>query len=193
MILLDGCAQIPKESVALNVKVGQAIVDKHRAYLNLLDRYFENRRSQIDEAIYQRYLPEYLTNIREGLRSAGENPDVFTGAMVADILHDVNGKRDQMQSELEKVRVKLVDRINADHLVVLQGNAAVTAILQSAVDVQEGGRSAVETIVRPFAPPFDVDEFESKFDKFLKDAGDTSKRASDFYNTVKSLLTDGGK
>ncbi|MHC4343504.1 MAG: hypothetical protein ACYSUP_02325 [Planctomycetota bacterium] len=193
MFVFGGCAHIHKESVALNVKVGHSIVDKHRAYLGLLNRYFENRRAQIDKAILQSYLPSYMTNIREELRNAGENPDVFTGAMVSDIVQDVIEKRDQMQSELEKVKGELVDRINGDYLVVVQGNATVTAILQSAVDVRDAGKSAVETVARPFAPRFDLDEFESKFDDFLKDAGDATKATSDLYNSVKPLLTEGGK
>ncbi|MHC4154770.1 MAG: hypothetical protein ACYST6_07595, partial [Planctomycetota bacterium] len=67
------------------------------------------------------------------------------------------------------------------------------AILQSAVDVRDAGKSAVETVARPFAPRFDLDEFESKFDDFLKDAGDATKATSDLYNSVKPLLTEGGK
>src|SRR5437762_13851036 len=50
---LSGCASIPRESVDLSYTLGQDLESVHQSYRDLITRYFEALRAQVNNAIDQ--------------------------------------------------------------------------------------------------------------------------------------------
>lgn len=190
---MTGCATIPKESVTLSQEVGKGIVNNQRAYRNLFNRYFAQKRQQIDKVIMDKYLPNYIENIQEELRKEGEDPNSFSANMVKDIISDVIQKRDELQEDLEKTRVAIWERINKDHVLLLQANATITGLLQSAVNAKEATSSLGEAIQEATKSDFSFDEFEKLFDEHLKKAGDFLTEGISLYDTIRPIIEKKGE
>ncbi len=189
-LCITGCATIPKESVTLSQEVGKGIVENQNAYMNLFNRYFAQKRQQIDKRIMDKYLPNYISNLQKDLRDAGEDPDNFDANMIKDIISDVIHKRDELQEDLEKTRIVIWEHVSKDHLLLLQANSTITGLLQSAVDVKEATSSIGEMIQEATKSDFSFDEFEKLFDEYLKKAGDTSAEGISLYNKIIKPLID---
>lgn len=193
VMIVSSCASIPKDTVLLSKEVGKGIAENQRAYISLFNRYFNQKKKLIDQAIIDKYIPSYLANIRIELEEAGKDPSSFTAVMIKDVISDVIKKRDEMQAELEKTRIMLIERISADHELLLQANATITGLLQSAVDVKEATSALGETLVKPIKSGFDFEEFEKIFDDYLDKGAGAVGEVGKLSEKVKSLFKKGGK
>jgi len=188
LLTLGGCANIPAESVALNQEVGRGIAESRERHVNLVNVYFRAKSEQVDDWIENRYLAEYLRNIQAELKKAGQST-VLTPEQLRDVLKDVIAERDQKQADLEKTRVLLLERIETHYAGLVQANAAVTALLQSAVSVRESQGRAVGTLS---GGRVDLDVVEQKFSGYLTKAGAAADKATSLYENVKKALDKRG-
>lgn len=193
LIIASSCASIPKDTVVLSKEVGKGIAENQRAYISLFNRYFDQKKTLIDQAITEKYIPLYIANIQKGLEEAGQDPNSLGIERLKDILTDVIKKRDEMQSELEKTRILLIQRISADNELLLQANATITGLLQSAVDVKEATSALGEPLVKPLKSGFDFDEFEKIFNNYLDQGANIAGEAEKLSEKVKLLFKKGGK
>ena len=188
VLILGGCASIPKESVKLSQEVGKGIASYHEAYTNLLNEYFSQKRTVINSFILNKYLPKYMENIKSELKAAGEDPEKLHPFIVRDIVKDISEKRDKMHEELEKSRIALIDAVFKDYLLLTNANSTITGLLQSAVDVDEAASSLTGTIKTLSGNQIDFDEIETKFNEYLLDAGSLSNKNISLYENVKEIL-----
>jgi hypothetical protein len=188
ILLLPGCAGMPKQSVQLSQEVGRGIAAYHQAYTNVLNEYFVQKRGAINRFILDTYLPAYMENIMVEMELAGEDPEKLHPFMVHDVVKDVAAKRDAMQEELEKTRIALIDAVSRDYLLLIHANATITGLLQSAVDVNESAASLSGTIESVSGNQIDFDEVEAKFNEYLLDAGSFSSNSISLYESVKAML-----
>ncbi len=190
---LSGCTTIPKESVTLSQEVGKGIAENQRAYLNLFNLYFAEKKQQIDRAIIDEFLPNYIRNVQEELRKGGENPNSFDAQMVRDMIGDVIEKRDELQEDLERTKNAIWETISKDHILLLQANATITALLQSAVSLKKAA-SPMERGIKEVKKKsrFSFDEFERLFNEHLKKVGKISTKAKSLYDTMRPFIGSGG-
>lgn len=193
LMIVSSCASIPKDTVLLSKEVGKGISENQRAYISLFNRYFDQKKTLIDQAIIEKYIPLYIANIRKGLEEAGQDPNSLSTEKLKDVITDVIEKRDEMQAELEKTRIMLIERISADHELLLQANATITGLLQSAVDVKEATSALGETLVKPFKSDFDFAEFEKIFDDYLEKGAGVVGEVGKLSEKVKLLFKKGGE
>jgi hypothetical protein len=191
-LALSGCASVPKESVELSKEVGKGIAESQRSYSGLLNTYFAAKKQQVDQWIENEYLPDYLSNIQAELKKAGQ-PTTLTAQQLKDVLHDVIIERDQKQADLENTRLLLLMKSNDHYALLSQGNAGVTALLQSMVNVNEATSAATQTIKTTSGGKVDLDQIENKFNDYLKKAGAASVKATNLYDTVKSMFEKKGE
>lgn len=189
---LGGCASVPKEAVELSKEVGKGIAESQRSYTGLLNTYFASKRQQVDQWIENEYLPEYLSNIQAGLKKAGQ-PAILSPQQLRDVLHDVIAERDQKHADLENARLLLLTKSNEHYALLSQGNAGVTGLLQSMVDVKEATSSAAQTIKTVSGGKVDWEQIEKKFNGYLKNAGAASAKATNLHDTIKSALEKKGE
>lgn len=190
--VLGGCASVPKESVELSKEVGKGIAESQRSYTGLLNTYFASKKQQVDQWIENEYLQEYLSNIQAELKKAG-HPTTLSTQQLKDILRDVIVERDQKHTDLENTRLLLLTKSNEHHTLLSQGNAGVTGLLQSMVNVREATDSATQTIKTASGGKVDLEQIEKKFNDYLKKAGAASAKASNLYETIKSALEKKGE
>jgi hypothetical protein len=189
---LGGCASVPKESVELSKEVGRGIAESQRSYTGLLNTYFAAKKQQVDQWIENEYLPEYLSNIQTGLKKSGQ-PTALSVQQMRDVLRDVVMERDQKHLDLENTRMLLLTKCNEHYTLLSQGNAGVTGMLQSMVNVREATSSAMQTIKTTSGGKVDLDQIDRKFNDYLKKAGAASANETSLYNTVKSALEKKGE
>lgn len=189
---LGGCASVPKESVELSKEVGKGIDESQRSYTGLLNIYFASKKQQVDQWIENEYLPEYLSNIQAGLKKAGR-PTTLSSQQLRDVLRDVIVERDQKHTDLENTRLLLLTQSNEHYTLLSQGNAGVTGLLQSMVNVKEATSSATQTIKTASGGKVDLEQIEKKFNDYLKKAGAASGKTTNLYETIKSELEKKGE
>lgn len=192
IFVLGGCASIPKESVELSKEIGKGIAESQRSYTNLLNSYFTAKKLQVDQWIENEYLPGYLFNIQNGLKNAGLST-TLSDAKLRDVLRDVIAERDQKHTDLEKTRLLLLTKSNEHYNLLSQGNAGVTGLLQSMVDVKEATSSAAQTVKNTSGGKVDLDEIEKMFNDYLKKAGTAAAKATSLYEAAKSQLEKKGE
>lgn len=189
LLTASGCASIPKESVRLSQEVGNGISSYHESYINILNQYFAQKRALIDDAVVNRYLPRYMENLRQEMVSVGEDPEKLHPFMVRDIVQDVTTKRNEMQEELEKARLALINAVTGDYLLLTQANSIVTGILQSAVDAKEAVSSLAGTLEKGTGEKISFDKLDNRFNEYLRDASELSATGVSLYDGVKDLLS----
>ncbi|MFH1287346.1 MAG: hypothetical protein ABII25_01445 [bacterium] len=181
-MLFISCASIPKEAVVLNEEVGNSIASSHAVYLNLLNYYFEQRRKKIDKTM-GRYTESLLNNIKQ---ESGETKMPIDN--IGDIVKGISERRDKLYEELEKTRIMLIDKINKDHLLVMQANSNITAILQSAVDMDKVVGSLTTKAFKAVGVDLKLDDVSKLLDKQLDEAGKTSGEITGTYENIRSLF-----
>jgi len=191
-LALGGCASVPKESVELSKEIGKGIAESQRSYTNLLNTYFASKKQQVDQWIENEYLPEYLSNVQSELKKAGQST-TLTPQQLRDVLRDVIIERDQKHTDIEKTRILLLTKSNEHYTLLSQGNAAVTSLLQSMVDVNEAKSSATQTIKTTSGEKVDLEQIEEMFNDYLNKAGAASAKATNLYDKVKSELEKKGE
>ena len=69
-----GCATVPRESVEISQEVGKGIQESRRSQVNLLNKYFETKKAQIDLWAESEFLPAYIENILGAGQRAPAHP-----------------------------------------------------------------------------------------------------------------------
>ena len=129
-----GCATVPRESVSLSQTIGQRINATHTSYLGLLEEYFRLRRQLIDTWIRESYLSSYMKNLYKEAEKTGESINFLDPKITGEIFTTLITRRNQMQFELDKAKIVLINRINTDHEILVQANNTLRDLLASMVE-----------------------------------------------------------
>lgn len=189
ILFVSDCAHIPQESVQLNQVVGKGIADQNRAYINLLNDYFANKKKAIDDFIIATYAPALMANIRSKVKAAGDS--IIPDSISLKIVKIIIAKRDSMQLSLDRVKVEILTTAQENSMLLSNANSGVTAILQSAISVDKATKTALHSIDSLSGSKFKLSEFESTFDKYLIDMGNGSAKANDLYDKANQILKGG--
>ena len=179
-----GCTTIPKESIFVSKSIGEQIKINEISYLNLTNKYFELKSQMIDEWIRFTYLPKLIDNINKALEAKKMNP-CLNKEQIADILFKAIVKRNSMQSELEKTRIIVVEKIRNNYSNLTRANRSLTDLLKSASKVQD---LIEEKSKKHLGIEFDFEEFDKTFDKYLKQANDGTKKAEKLYEKAREFI-----
>ncbi len=141
---IGGCATVPKEVVELSYTVGEDLEAVHTSYTALIQRHFDNLRTQATTVLETRWVPAFLADFiqRGELIQSVQGPDPKM------VLEDVRDWAEVAIETIEEKRKELIDPINKDEEALLasvneafarliRANAAITAHLNSLRKVQE--------------------------------------------------------
>lgn len=192
LIVVFGCAKIPPASVELNQEVGVAIIKKHKAYVGLLDAFFDARAKQLDDFIFNILIPRYVDNLQKKLSKDKTNLNKCDSGCISykffpASLKELSKVRNKLIDDLNKTKRGILEKANEELRLVLSANAQLTALLQSAVDVQESQNRLAETVGKHIGYEVDLSALQSKFDGYLIKAGKTAKKGTDIIKTGESL------
>ena len=153
MLILAGCATVPKEVVELSYIIGQDLNAIHSSYRELIQNHFEGLRTQTNDFLDNRWIPAYI----EDFIQSGELVVMAQGADPKRVLEDVQDWADVAISEIADKKRELIDPIDNDEKEVLNSvneafiqlihaNATITAHLNSIREIKDAQDEALEAM-----------------------------------------------
>ncbi len=179
LMIFIGCASIPKSTYQVSEIIGEKIKSNEEAYLNLVDKYFEEKRDKIDMWIVRVYFPRLIDNIKKQMTTRP------TENQYEDIVGVVIEKRDEMQLELEKTRVIVIETVRTNYSELIRANKDLTQLLKSSSDLKDAIEKQVK---KTTGVKFDFDEFDKTFEGYLDTSDKAVKQTKKLYDKVEELI-----
>lgn len=183
LFLGTGCASAPRESVDLSYTLGADIEALHQSHRELIGRYFQALRDQVNDSIDRVYIPAYI------------NSFVVSGRLVQ---HAQNQRADLVEHwarlavkkiDLER-RARLQPLIDAERELLVsvddafdravRANAAITAHLNSIVKTQQSQDDLLASLR--------LKDIRQKIHSALADASDKTTRITEEITSATSKL-----
>jgi hypothetical protein len=147
-VVFAGCATIPKQSYLLSEELGIKLNSLEDSHLELLHRFFDQKRAQVDNYIRERWIPEFAQNLFGDPALAGQLKDLTETGSPEDMLNafvfmgtslqtDINNKRTEMILPLDELENLLEQKIRNEYNVTRSINNTLTSFLYSASKVDE--------------------------------------------------------
>lgn len=199
ILILSGCASVPRESAELSADLGTMIRDARESHFALIDEYMRQRRARMDNFMEQKWIPTYMKNFMRESKFAEQYDAEKNPAEKAAIAEefqqqaskDIAQQRAAMADALADVEGLLRKRI-ADHYDnMLVVNEALTAHLLSAAKVT----TARDEIMKKLKLPANELVPLQKLDSTLRKIEQFEGKADAIYqlvNEAKSVLKQGG-
>lgn len=154
LILLSGCAQVPKESVELSATVGRDLAEMHKAHRELVILFYERIEYDVNDFVDDVYAPYQIQNtleehgsvlssaIREASRpdASGEAQKeviAFLSVYLEEVRNEVEAYRRQKLDPIEKQKSLLLAKIDEAYQRLHYANSIVTGHLASVVKVHD--------------------------------------------------------
>lgn len=161
LIALPGCTTVPKEVVEMSYLVGQDVASLQQSYKALIGEHYRGLRAERERYLQDRWIPAYLGDwiTRGKLKEIAQGslvwssekrafvapaPNRASAELLDSILAwseaavaDIEDKRNSLLAPLEKEEKALLADVEEAFRRIQQGNAAVTAHLNSIRKVQE--------------------------------------------------------
>lgn len=190
IVVLAGCASIPKESVSLNQEVGKRITAIHQSNTTLVNIYFQGKKNEIDEKA-EKAVETFFKSIVDPVDS-GQAPPLNVDALqkIKKKVMDYYAMSTNYKQQLEKSRILAIDRLNADYMETLQGNSTITGLLQSHVEMGKATESGLQAILDISGAKIDLNQMKEVIDKEVKKAGEFSGQAIEIYEEIEKQLKD---
>ena len=148
-----GCARIPAESVRLNDAVGGRLDDLRQRHANLARSYLDLKREKFDDWFMAEYEPAFRQNYATAWAQWRGMPfDPAHEASHRQYTRDVIAEYEELASQVRESERQFLSRVEAGYADASQANAAVGALLQSAVDLHEADRRLWDGSVGRFLP-----------------------------------------
>jgi len=141
LIGIAGCATIPKESVKLSENLSGMIESAKVSHVNLVNKYFAEKKSEIKRFVLEEYKPVFIKNVRERLKAQNKE---FTFELYDRAMERILKKMDQWVGEVEEMRIEVLNELYDHYYLMTQTNDAITSLLRSASKVVEARKKLIE-------------------------------------------------
>lgn len=157
LILISGCATIPPEAPSLSSELGKRISALETANVTLLNRYFAQKRVEVDRFIQEVWLPEFSneffqkpfmakawnTIVSENDKQQRLQFLMKTGPKLQEA---VNNKRIELIQPLDELERRIMRNIKAEYEQARSINNSITSFLLSAAEVTENRERYLEMV-----------------------------------------------
>ena len=148
LLLLVGCASIPPEAPELSTELGKRISAIEEANITLLNRFFDQKRQDVDTFIQEEWVPEFAeqffsnqtianawqTIVRENDKEQRLQFLIRTGPRLQ---QRINQKRQELIQPLEALERAVEKQVRAEYAQARAINNSITSFLASASKVSE--------------------------------------------------------
>lgn len=137
--ILAGCISVPPQSVELSRTLGNDLEALEGSYQKLIDQYFINLRQQVNRAIDDVFVPNYISAfvVDGGLVEAAKNENASYVVAWAEIaVETIAQERAKRIEPLDQAEAELSQSIEAAFARTIRANAAITAYLASQRNVR---------------------------------------------------------
>jgi hypothetical protein len=169
VLILTGCASIPKEVVTLSQTLGNDLKVLHNSHLNTVQVYFGKIKFDINSFIDEKYAPfvihyalkSELANYKQGKTSlygtieiAGQKEGQKEANDALTVMMDfqeaarkqIESKREELLSPILKQEAEIKEAVNRSYENVQYANSSITAYLQSIRKVKEAQQQALSMV-----------------------------------------------
>ena len=157
LTLLSACASVPRESADLSIELGKRISAIKKAHVALVDKYFDEKRSRVDEFIEELWVPEFaatffanqqIADMWHGIVQSGDTADrlAFIVTLGPKLQTRINAKRKELVKPLDETEKKIIQQLNDSYSQARSINNSITSFLVSAVEVGESRNRYLEMI-----------------------------------------------
>lgn len=202
LIAVSGCATIPPEAPMLSSELGKRISALESANITLLNRYFDQKRVEVDRFIQEVWLPEFakqffekpfMVNAWNTIVSEDNKKQrlLFLMKTGPKLQEAVNKKRIELIQPLDELERLISRNIKAEYEQARSINNSITSFLLSAAEVTEnrgryldmvgGTNDKLSTL---------IDETDSAVSDLLAEAlkaDDKVNSAKKFVNKIKNI------
>lgn len=148
MMLVGGCASIPKESPELSQEIGQRVAAMQEAHLNLVHKYFDLKRAEVNEIFEEEWIPAYA----ESFFSQEQVADYWDNLVTEDdkeerlqflvqlgptMLEEIRNRRAEFMEPLNQLESQIEDSLQKEYRQILSANNTLTSFLSSSSKVAQ--------------------------------------------------------
>lgn len=202
LILISGCTTIPTEAPSLSSELGKRISALESANVTLLNRYFDQKRLEVDRFIQDVWLPEFaneffqkpfMVNAWDTIVSEDDKQQRFmflmkTGPKLQEVL---NQKRIELIQPLDELERHITRSIKAEYEQARAINNSITSFLLSASELAENRDRYLEMIgVTDNKLSTIIDKTDSAVSSLLEDGNKANEKinsADKFVNKIKDI------
>lgn len=199
---LQGCATIPHEAPELSVQLGKRISDIEDSNITLLNRFFDQKRKEIDRFIEEEWVPTFAENffanpqvskawdtvVRENDK---EQRLQFLVRMGPVLQKKINQKRLELIQPLDELERRIEKTIRDEYAQARSINNSITSFLLSAAKVAENRDrylGMVGLTDQKIGPVIDkTDEVVSNLISKAKDAPDKVQKAEEYIEKLREI------
>ena len=200
--LLVSCASIPPEAPELSIELGKRISAIEKSNIKLLNRFFDQKREEVDKFIEEEWVPLFAENIFSDEKISrvwdiivkeGNKQDRLTFLIKVgpQLQTKINEKRLELIKPLDLLERKIEKEIRMEYSQIKAINNSISSLLLSSSDVVENRNRYLEMVgVTDDKIGKVIDETDDLVSKLLsksKDAPEKVDKAKAFITKVKSL------
>ena len=202
LVLLSGCASIPPEAPELSMELGKRLTAIEKANITLLNRFFEQKRREVDRFIEEEWTPAFAQNVFDKPVVARAWDQIihtddkqarlkFLTTTGTKLQQKVNQKRLELIQPLDELERSIESQIREEYRQAHSINSSLTSFLASASEVSENRNRYLSMID---IEQGDLDNLLDQTDSLVSDllhnadrAKDKYARAEEFVQRVKEL------
>jgi hypothetical protein len=203
IFLLAGCATIPGEAPELSAELGNRISTLEEAHFNLLHKFFDEKRNQIDEFIEEEWVPEFAEQFfanpaierawAEIVRSGNKQDRLeFIVRLGPKLQSRINSKRMELIKPLEDAERLIEQHLRDEYQQSRAINNSITSFLASAAKVDENRRRYLEMVgVKDQQVANVVDKVDSAVGSLVdkaRELPDKQKRVEKYLDKVSEVF-----
>lgn len=178
-----GCANVPRESVDLSYTLGQDLEALHQSHRDLVTRYFDALRGQVNDTIDQVFIPIYINDFvvsgKLVQHAQNQRADLIE-AWARFAIKRIDRERRERLQPLNDAERELLTSVNEAFDKATRANAAITAQLSSVVKTQRAQDELLES--------FKLKELRGKIHDALADASTKASKITSDINATNSKL-----
>ena len=155
--LFLGCVSIPPEAPELSMELGKRISSIEEANIKLLNKFFDQKRAEVDSFIEDEWVPTFaknvfsdrkISNVWDKIVASGNKQDrlkflIMTGPALQ---NKINQKRLELIQPLDTLERKIAKAIRQEYTQARAINNSITGLLTSASEVVENRNSYLDMI-----------------------------------------------
>ncbi|WP_404419282.1 hypothetical protein [Marinospirillum sp.] len=202
VLALMGCTSIPPEAPELSVELGKRISAIEDSNIILLNRFFDQKRKEVDRFIEDEWVPEFanqffsndaIANAWDTLVRENDKKQrlMFLVKVGPRLQKKINEKRLELIQPLDELERQIERKIREEYTQVRAMNSSITSFLVSASEVSENRNRYLE-----MAGATDksmgqlIDKTDAAVTNLLGKAGDAENkavRAEEFLGKVREI------
>ncbi|MGI9282846.1 MAG: hypothetical protein ACR2PX_24885 [Endozoicomonas sp.] len=176
MLTMLGCVSIPQEAPTISAELGKRISAIEEANITLLNRFFDQKRAEVDRFIEQEWTPIFAK-------------EVFSDSKVADMWNQVvrsNNDRDRLKF-LVLMGPRLQTKINAKRLALIQPLDDLERSIEDSIRADFNQTKAMNNTITSFL--LSASEVAENRDRYLKMTGIGDEQSSNWINQADKAVS----